>query len=182
MTRSTWLSSASREAGRPPCCARAITLARKRAEHLPRTLPVLLSLTGCVAQVNSNPRVRLAAVINASLAERHDAPPGWFEDKLAAGECVVLLDGLDEVAGVRDRQRVATWIQEQRAIYSRNDFLVTSRPYAYRASLLPAADQLQLRELTQDQVDRFIRNWYGETGWQDGPARTGTRRTSSSEG
>ena len=144
----------------------AMTLARQRAEHLPRRLPVLLPLTGCVAQVTTNPRVRLAAVINASLAERYDAPGGWFEDKLTAGECVVLLDGLDEVAGIRDRQRVATWIQEQQAIYSRNDFLVTSRPYAYRDDLLSTAEQLQLRELTQDQVERFIRNWYAETRWQ----------------
>jgi hypothetical protein len=145
----------------------ALELARKSRKDAPRTLPVLLQLKDCVAQINDNPRVSLPEVINASLKDYVDPPADWFKEKLGKGQCAVLLDGLDEVPGLADRQLVATWVANQRPVYPGNDFVVTSRPQGYRDNQVRDSTLLQLRELTGDQVKLFITRWYAETGPQD---------------
>ena len=54
------------------------------------------------------------------------APRGWFETQLVNGRCVVLLDGLDEVADRRLRMRVVEWVERQMSVYGKNRFVVTS--------------------------------------------------------
>lgn len=75
------------------------------------------------------------------LASRHrvDEPQGWFEEQSEAGRCVVLLDGLDEVAREEDRRRVAAWVEEQIEQYEGNDFVLTSRPHGYLSAPLNRA-------------------------------------------
>lgn len=126
-----------------------------------RTVPILLYLRDHVAAITTDPAVALPELVSATLVPQGlDAPPGWFERRLSDGDCVVLLDGLDEVASQDDRTRVATWVASQTKRYPRNDFVVTSRPHGYQTARVDGATVLQVRSFTDAQVSQFIHGWY----------------------
>ncbi|MDQ3576962.1 MAG: NACHT domain-containing protein [Actinomycetota bacterium] len=89
-----------------------------------------------------------------------DEPAGWFEQRLKDGDCVVLFDGLDEVARHEDRLKVSAWVERQISQFPKNDYVITSRPQGYRHSPIAGATVLQVRPFTDDQVHTFIRGWY----------------------
>ncbi|WP_051794985.1 NACHT domain-containing NTPase [Kibdelosporangium aridum] len=138
----------------------ARTVCREHEERR-RAVPVLLYLRDHIAEIVATPAVPLPTLIRGTLG-RHaaDEPPGWFEQRLAAGDCVVLLDGLDEVATQGDRRRVADWIERLTEQYPANDYVITSRPQGYRAAAITGATVLQVRSFTDEQVTTFVRGWY----------------------
>ena len=103
------------------------------------------------------PGVIRSALSRAGLSK---VPAGWFERRLEAGRCVVMLDGLDEVARTVDRRRVADWVERQIDRYPGNHWVLTSRPHGYAASTLRGATVLQVRRFTPDQITRFVHGWY----------------------
>lgn len=136
------------------------TLLRHTARELAqsrRRVPILLYLRDHVAKIIETPEVALP-----TLAPRPAVPepPGWFEQRLRDGDCVVLLDGLDEVANADDRRAVATWVETQTKRFHQNRFVITSRPQGYRTAPVEGAVVLQVRGFTDDQVSRFVRAWY----------------------
>ena len=79
-----------------------------------RTVPILLYLRDHVAAIVSTPDVALPELLRGMLGRyRADEPAGWLEQRLRDGDCVVLLDGLDEVARQEDRRGVADWVDRQ---------------------------------------------------------------------
>ncbi|MGH8880137.1 MAG: NACHT domain-containing protein, partial [Stackebrandtia sp.] len=86
-------------------------------------------------------------------------PDGWLRRQLTAGHCVVMLDGLDELASEHDRQRVADWIEAQRQNYPKNSFVITTRPDGLTPGPLPDAEFWQLRHLTDSQIASFLHDW-----------------------
>ena len=40
-------------------------------------------------------------------------PENWFATQLNKGNAIVLLDGLDEVADVKKRQKISAWVDQQ---------------------------------------------------------------------
>ncbi len=135
--------------------------ARRRERHHRRTTPVLLYLRDHAGAIVEDPRVALPLLVS-SVLERYGLtePPGWLERRLRAGECVVLLDGLDEVARQEDRQIVADWVTVQVIRYSANDFVITSRPLGYQSTPIEGAITLQTQPFTAEQVSRFVHSWY----------------------
>ncbi len=125
-----------------------------------RTTPILLQLRDHVDAILSSPDLALPAVVRRTVGPDLDEPPGWFEQRLRDGDCVVLLDGLDEVARQEDRRKVADWVETQIRQYSRNDFVITSRPLGYREARINGATVVQVRNLTAEQVISFLRGWY----------------------
>lgn len=88
-------------------------------------------------------------------------PQGWFERRLAKGKCLVLLDGLDEVADVQSRQAMSAWVDSQVANYPGCAFVLTARPLGYLDAPLERADMvLEVMPFNAEQVRKFIRNWY----------------------
>ncbi|MGO4420575.1 NACHT domain-containing NTPase, partial [Streptomyces sp. MCAF7] len=113
----------------------ALSLARERGGRGRRDLPVLLLLRDHTGAITANPAITLPEVIGASLRRPPDDElPGWFERQLQDGRCVVLLDGLDEVAREEDRRNVSKWVEEQIEQYEPNDFVLTSRPHGYASA------------------------------------------------
>jgi NACHT domain-containing protein len=89
------------------------------------------------------------------------APPEqWFEKQLRAGRCMVLLDGLDEVAKLEQRQAVSRWVDAQVGNYPECPFVLTSRPQGYKDAPLARADVLEVQPLNVKQVIQFIESWY----------------------
>lgn len=125
-----------------------------------RSVPILLFLRDHVSAVLASPQVTLADLVRETLDRGVHEPAGWFEQKLEAGHCMMLLDGLDEVARQDDRRAVASWVQRQVARYPENDYVITSRPQGYLSTPVNGAAVLQIRSLTDEQVEAFVRGWY----------------------
>jgi len=87
-------------------------------------------------------------------------PEDFFKKKLDEGKCIILLDGLDEVAKEEQRVKVAKWVDELATTYSRNIFIATSRPYGYEtARLYNDFLELHILDFTPQQVENFIKYW-----------------------
>lgn len=128
----------------------------------PALLPILLFLRDHAAGIQENPSISLAQLVHEQFAARQAPPPpeGWLEAKLEKGDCLIMLDGLDEVADLQTRRQVITWIEQCMAANGRNRFIISSRPHGYRSNPLSNVTVLQVRPFTSKQVDQFIHNWY----------------------
>ena len=99
--------------------ARQVYLRRQGRRGQKRHLPILLYLRDHAAAIIADPNVALTDLLRSTLGEiRATEPYGWFEQQLRDGGCVVLLDGLDEVAGSEGRRKVAVWAERQIRQYS----------------------------------------------------------------
>jgi energy-coupling factor transporter ATP-binding protein EcfA2 len=87
-------------------------------------------------------------------------PSNWFQRLLERKKCLVLLDGLDEVADEKQRRIVVEWVDKQIELYGGNRFLVTSRPFGYRTTPLKTATVLEVQPFSIEQVKQFVENWY----------------------
>ncbi|KAA2262721.1 NACHT domain-containing protein [Solihabitans fulvus] len=134
-----------------------------------RPLPILLYLRDHVTEILADNTIGLTELVrNALIRDPADEPAGWFESHLDNGDCVVLLDGLDEVASQDDRRAVADWVERQVRRYPRNDFVITSRPHGYRSARIDGATVLQVCAFTPEQVVRFVHAWYRAVEQHDG--------------
>ncbi len=84
----------------------------------------------------------------------------WFQSQLDKGKCLILLDGFDEVADPKLRQKVGRWIENQKNQPGRNRFVLTSRPAGYRNHPIAGFTVLEVQPFTNKQVRRFVENWY----------------------
>jgi hypothetical protein len=126
-----------------------------------RPIPILLYLRDHAAAIAAEPSTGLPDLVRATLGPlAAEEPPEWFEQHLREGRCVILLDGLDEVADDGARRAVADWVERQVALYSRNDFVISSRPKGYLAAPIEGTTVVQTRHFTDEQIVQFIDGWY----------------------
>jgi NACHT domain len=138
---------------------------RQRNHQVPKRwrhhIPVLLFLREHVTLILNQPSITLPDVIRQTLIRLTKVePPGWFDRQLDSGRCLVMLDGLDEVARIEDRAAVMKWVRQQIDQYPRNRFILTSRPFGFMDPPLISATVLQVRQFTDAQVEAFVRGWY----------------------
>ena len=87
--------------------------------------------------------------------------PNWFAEKLQHNQCLVMLDGLDEVANQEQRQAVGKWLDRQITDYPKAIFLLTSRPFGYQnASITKIKTVLEVKPFNLKQMEQFINSWY----------------------
>jgi hypothetical protein len=152
--KTTLLRHAARQA-----CLRKPTRGNRK-DH-PRDIPILLYLRDHADAVTANPAVSLAALARMTLgAVAREEPPGWFEQQLREGRCLVLLDGLDEVARQEDRAQVSAWAEAQVRQYPGNDFVISSRPQGYRSAPVEGATIVQVCGFNASQAGAFVHGWY----------------------
>jgi hypothetical protein len=125
-----------------------------------RHVPILLYLRDHANAIVGGQHDELPALIRAALGHYGPEPAGWFEQRLRDGDCIVLLDGLDEVARDHHRRTVSAWIERQITQYPKNDYVITSRPHGYRTAPVDGAVVVQTRRFTEDQITRFVEGWY----------------------
>ena len=147
------------------------------APRLDKT-PVFLYLRDIAHQIQRNPNFSLRQAIMKLLRSRQvNARLDWFAAEMADGRCLIMLDGLDEVANLEMRQQVAAWVQRQMQQHPNNQFIITSRPFGYESNPLPQTLQLEVKLFTIEQVRLFINNWYLATEMQtQGRSDAGVRR------
>jgi formylglycine-generating enzyme required for sulfatase activity len=88
-------------------------------------------------------------------------PERFFAGRLQRGECAVLLDGVDEVAAVATRHRVARIIERFTLAYPANRYLVSSRLVGYTGSARLGEDYAvtRVRDFSQEDIERFVTSW-----------------------
>ncbi|MFI9378986.1 NACHT domain-containing protein [Streptomyces parvulus] len=94
-----------------------------------------------------------------------EQPPGWVERVLRARRGVLLVDGIDEIAGER-RAAARRWLRELVRAFPGNLWLVTSRPSAVPEDWLAAEGfgERVLARMSQDGVATFVRRWHRAAG------------------
>ncbi len=98
---------------------------------------------------------------NQELSLKLEPPPQWFKDKLQHGKCLVMLDGLDEVADETQRVSVSRWVDAQMEKYPETTIIMTSRPFGYRkAPLQKVRISLEVQLFNLRQMEQFLHSWY----------------------
>lgn len=145
----------------------ALTLAtnRQRRYRIRAHIPVLLFLRDHAAAITQEKAPALGKLAQDYFGDSGrfptlKPPPGWFERQLERGKCLVLLDGLDEVAELDQREAVARWVDQQIKNYPDCRFVLTARPQGYREAPLQRAHILEVQPFSAAQVRKFIENWY----------------------
>jgi len=94
--------------------------------------------------------------------DRVELPPHFFDSYLEAGNAVVLLDGLDEVADPDLRRRVARLVEAFTATYPTCRFIVTSRIVGYSGPARLGGDYASttVRDFSDADIAQFLRNWH----------------------
>jgi len=133
----------------------------RAAQHFWRKLPVLLFLREHSKAIVDKAEYTLADAIRESANRwKYPMPVGWIEHRLARGQCLILLDGLDEVVDVTQRQQTVTWVERQMRNHGNNRFVLTSRPFGYRENPLASVTILEVQPLTFQQATQFVMRWY----------------------
>ena len=89
-------------------------------------------------------------------------PKDFGEFLLKRGKLLLLFDGLDEVSDLSHRERVAKWITDAVRHHSTCRFVLTCRFAGYTDTVRLGAKflEMHIRPFTEDQVARFVENWY----------------------
>jgi hypothetical protein len=130
-------------------------------KHFKHKLPVLLFLREHSKAILDKAEYTLADAIRENVNRwKYPMPTGWIEHRLARGQCLILLDGLDEVADAAQRLQTVIWVERQMKNHGNNHFVLTSRPFGYRENPLAGVTILEVQPLTFQQATQFVMNWY----------------------
>jgi len=91
---------------------------------------------------------------------RADCPNKFFLKMLKKKRCIFLLDGLDEVANDDEFRTVVREIKGFSTRYVENKFIITSRFSGWRGGVSSTFRELQVDDLTPNQIRNFIDDWY----------------------
>lgn len=96
----------------------------------------------------------------------HECPKEGLADllatKLRQGNCLILLDGLDEIVSADDRRSMVRQIEEfvRRYDDAPNRFVISSRSAGYRSAPLGGPFvHYTVQEMNQTQIHRFLERW-----------------------
>jgi predicted ATPase len=141
----------------------ALQMTGPRRPKIRQKLPILLFLREHAGEISEDPALSLAEIVVLDLKRKQSQvqpPAAWFQRNLIAGRCLVLLDGLDEVASLDIRQKVAAWSESQISAFPENRFLISSRPHGYRTCPVHGVTVLEIQSFDREQVRQFVYNWY----------------------
>lgn len=132
-------------------------------------LPILLYLRQIGAFLADRPnqgtdghKVLLQFLYESLRNERIDISLDFFDQWLKSGEAIILLDGLDEVADPKLRQRVARLVESFTQAYDQCRYVVTSRIVGYSdgARLQEKYETTTVRDFSMQDVAQFLTNWH----------------------
>jgi hypothetical protein len=100
-----------------------------------------------------------------------ECPKGYIHRQLERGNCILLLDGLDEVTDDATHKLAANKINRIAADYKKNRFIVTCRIAGWQ-SLLDEFRVLEAQDLSRNEVHRFVFGWHRAVITQDYRSQT----------
>jgi energy-coupling factor transporter ATP-binding protein EcfA2 len=146
--------------------------ARERLELAEDRLPIIVYLRDFGPFLDTlSQQEDGASLLLRFLAEQYqktaaylNLPEDFFSQQLAAGRCIVLLDGLDELVDPAKRSLVLDMIVALASRYSGNRFVVTSRPRGYESDakqrLASLYAECTIRDFDDADMNAFARSWY----------------------
>jgi len=130
---------------------------------IPNRFPIFLSFNNHHTIINGKPDYTLAEAAHYSLIMGQmvdPLPASWFEAQLQTGQCLIMLDGLNEIADPIHRENVAIWIKEQIALYQNNYVVITSRLLTSHYESLKEMMSLEIQPFNREQIQQFVTRWY----------------------
>ena len=88
-----------------------------------------------------------------------ECPKDYFEKKLKKGQCLLLLDGMDEVTDEAAHRRVAEKINSLAANCPDNHIVVTCRIAGWQNLLSGTFRILETQDFSRNEIHSFIRGW-----------------------
>lgn len=134
---------------------------RRSKEAMAKLLPVFVPLRRCSLGVRSlvdelvDPATR---ILPPDLLRTY--PTGFFERYLDRGKCLLMFDGLDEVASDDAHVAAARMVDTTAAIFGRCRVLVSSRVAGWRNLLSSQFERFLIRDLSPDDIEGLVRQWY----------------------
>jgi hypothetical protein len=129
-----------------------------------RLFPLPIILRDYTKTLLDRPNLTLSELLHETVkgADLKPCPSAaWFDRQLRSSNCLILIDGLDEVSDAY-RAQVVKWLERQIDAHGGNNrFIVTARPNAYAANPVGPVDQLKILPFNPTQIQRFVENWYG---------------------
>lgn len=100
-------------------------------------------------------------LVSVASRRRASLPGDWLSDRLRAGDCFVVLDGLDELPESRQSMALG-WIESLCASYPRLNLIVTSRPEGLDANWFERHRfaQLGILPMSLRDIKRCVRHWF----------------------
>ena len=121
-------------------------------------LPILVRIASFARTQEREPALSLVEYVRERL-EKDFAP--LFAAHLESGNCLIMLDGLDEVVDPHQRGLVVSEIEDLIARYPDNRYVVTSRTVGYdQARLDSEFRHFTLAELPPEAIRDFVERWY----------------------
>ncbi|OQA20201.1 MAG: Serine/threonine-protein kinase pkn1 [Chloroflexi bacterium ADurb.Bin360] len=152
---------------RPPTADRVWIKERLGLDE--RRLPVLLPLRDfaryleqeCPNVGADGPKLLLDYLRLYFTNQNLELPPDFFEARLKTGKCAVFFDGMDEVASMSTRQRIARILERFTSAYPDNRYVVTSRIGGYTggAQLEASYAVTTVCDFTDEDIARFAQHW-----------------------
>ncbi|HEY3569643.1 MAG TPA: SUMF1/EgtB/PvdO family nonheme iron enzyme [Thermoanaerobaculia bacterium] len=146
---------------------KSLTLALASGQEIPelgRRLPVLVPLSA-YANTIAKRDLSLQRFLSRYFEDRGFEQPitGLLKEKLASGEVLLLLDGLDEVRELKHRNLVVERVKDFYSLHRGvgNKFVMTSRVVGYR-EVRPAAEGLAeatLVDFNGKEIEAFVEKW-----------------------
>jgi HEAT repeat protein len=149
----------------------AFQAAQGHLENLP-DFPIFISLGRFAAAA---PQVSLLDWIIREIDALYSSPAlrSYLEERLEEGSVLLLLDGLDETNGEQfivsrpqkiesAYRRIVGYINVLTARYPKVPVVVTSRRAGWKGLLSNSFHTLEVLKLEQDDIQRFIENWFGQ--------------------
>ncbi|MBX3085133.1 MAG: NACHT domain-containing protein [Anaerolineae bacterium] len=112
----------------------AVTMFTPKSRNIAKMrslLPIFIPFREYAIDILGSQDCTLLQIAEKVIAKCGEAlPPQWLLRQLRNGKCIIMLDGLDEVQRDEDRLVVIQWVDAQMSDvkYSRNYFIITSRP------------------------------------------------------
>lgn len=112
-------------------------------------------------RVGPNPALLLDYLSRYFERWRLRLPSDFFERQLEQGRCILLLDGLDEVADLDERILVSEAVSAFIHRYSKNRFVVTSRVRGYEGAARLGSEfhHCTISDLQWNDVETFVKKW-----------------------
>ena len=91
---------------------------------------------------------------------RDDFSEAFVRHMFRKKKCILLLDGLDEVANTEQFRLIVNEIKGLVSQFPGNKFIVTSRHAGWRGGVGSAFVETEIRNLNDDQITIFVESWY----------------------
>lgn len=144
-------------------------LVKKRLNLEEQRLPILLPLREFARYLTTHhpdasldgPKLLLDYLRTYFANQDIPLPERFFADRLQAGECTVLLDGVDEVARLETRHRIARITERFTITYPKNRMVVTSRLVGYSGAARLGEDYVvtRVRDFSENDIHNFVSHW-----------------------